>query len=106
MIRRPPRSTLFPYTTLFRSLVGRALGDEIEAIGANFLAMHQISAGVADESISHILRPPGIAAEDSEPGCTGEVSGRSAAAFDWAGNQATHAPFGGMTRQGSSGLMR
>src|SRR2546422_10545904 len=25
MIRRPPRSTLFPYTTLFRSLVG-ALG--------------------------------------------------------------------------------
>src|SRR3712207_7850955 len=22
MIRRPPRSTLFPYTTLFRSLVG------------------------------------------------------------------------------------
>src|SRR2546428_2386833 len=23
MIRRPPRSTLFPYTTLFRSLVGR-----------------------------------------------------------------------------------
>src|SRR3712207_6226147 len=26
MIRRPPRSTLFPYTTLFRS--GRALDDE------------------------------------------------------------------------------
>src|SRR2546425_8610812 len=24
MIRRPPRSTLFPYTTLFRSPVGRA----------------------------------------------------------------------------------
>src|SRR2546428_7271297 len=39
MIRRPPRSTLFPYTTLFRSLVARvgrieepdASGDEIEA---------------------------------------------------------------------------
>src|SRR3712207_7789129 len=32
MIRRPPRSTLFPYTTLFRSLVApagqRRLGDE------------------------------------------------------------------------------
>src|SRR2546425_5247234 len=30
MIRRPPRSTLFPYTTLFRSLVhhgGRVHGD-------------------------------------------------------------------------------
>src|SRR3712207_9593859 len=26
MIRRPPRSTLFPYTTLFRSLSGLALG--------------------------------------------------------------------------------
>src|SRR2546425_7359343 len=25
MIRRPPRSTLFPYTTLFRSLVGRGV---------------------------------------------------------------------------------
>src|SRR2546426_7826019 len=25
MIRRPPRSTLFPYTTLFRSLTHRAL---------------------------------------------------------------------------------
>src|SRR5258707_13372034 len=27
MIRRPPRSTLFPYTTLFRSCVGRRFGD-------------------------------------------------------------------------------
>src|SRR3712207_8829012 len=28
MIRRPPRSTLFPYTTLFRSLAPVALEDE------------------------------------------------------------------------------
>src|SRR2546430_13010312 len=27
MIRRPPRSTLFPYTTLFRSLPHRAAGE-------------------------------------------------------------------------------
>src|SRR3712207_8613755 len=27
MIRRPPRSTLFPYTTLFRSVVPREQGD-------------------------------------------------------------------------------
>src|SRR2546430_9910177 len=27
MIRRPPRSTLFPYTTLFRSLGGGVVGD-------------------------------------------------------------------------------
>src|SRR3712207_7864790 len=26
MIRRPPRSTLFPYTTLFRSAIGEELG--------------------------------------------------------------------------------
>src|SRR5256885_9979320 len=41
MIRRPPRSTLFPYTTLFRSLLGERAGianaagaakaDQIEA---------------------------------------------------------------------------
>src|SRR3712207_6980567 len=27
MIRRPPRSTLFPYTTLFRSILATALGS-------------------------------------------------------------------------------
>src|SRR3712207_8365636 len=33
MIRRPPRSTLFPYTTLFRSH-GRALGGQaVEVLG-------------------------------------------------------------------------
>src|SRR2546422_3743109 len=26
MIRRPPRSTLFPYTTLFRSTIGETVG--------------------------------------------------------------------------------
>src|SRR2546430_17718000 len=30
MIRRPPRSTLFPYTTLFRSLLGDAIAVEAE----------------------------------------------------------------------------
>src|SRR6266436_7182258 len=33
MIRRPPRSTLFPYTTLFRSLVG---ASKEEAAAARF----------------------------------------------------------------------
>src|SRR5260221_8820853 len=31
MIRRPPRSTLFPYTTLFRSAVGRRLAGHLGA---------------------------------------------------------------------------
>src|SRR2546430_7797500 len=30
MIRRPPRSTLFPYTTLFRSIDGNSLTDPIK----------------------------------------------------------------------------
>src|SRR2546427_12964656 len=33
MLRRPPRSTLFPYTTLFRSDLG-ALGGELEKLAA------------------------------------------------------------------------
>src|SRR2546430_6227028 len=37
MIRRPPRSTLFPYTTLFRSLLARAmetyLGRIVRSLG-------------------------------------------------------------------------
>src|SRR2546422_3582947 len=42
MIRRPPRSTLFPYTTLFRSTHGRSqlhkYGPEVQH--ALFLAWH------------------------------------------------------------------
>src|SRR2546426_8843868 len=34
MIRRPPRSTLFPYTTLFRSIPVRIEGDELVGRGA------------------------------------------------------------------------
>src|SRR2546429_5311420 len=34
MIRRPPRSTLFPYTTLFRSCTGREVdAAEMERLG-------------------------------------------------------------------------
>src|SRR5256885_12230800 len=40
MIRRPPRSTLFPYTTLFRSLGhGHAAGDDL-AIAPHFEVAH------------------------------------------------------------------
>src|SRR2546426_6409948 len=34
MIRRPPRSTLFPYTTLFRSGLQRHHGDDRRAVRA------------------------------------------------------------------------
>src|SRR5260221_6977965 len=42
MIRRPPRSTLFPYTTLFRSCVGLGELDEARAI-------YQQSLKIADK---------------------------------------------------------
>src|SRR5256885_6243989 len=35
MIRRPPRSTLFPYTTLFRSLIG---GNAVSSAAARRIA--------------------------------------------------------------------
>src|SRR3712207_9571748 len=49
MIRRPPRSTLFPYTTLFRSVEGEAVegahpGGEVDA-----LVRHR--RGVADGAV-------------------------------------------------------
>src|SRR5689334_23981558 len=33
MIRRPPRSTLFPYTTLFRSLDDEPVGSQAQSLG-------------------------------------------------------------------------
>src|SRR3712207_8901093 len=41
MIRRPPRSTLFPYTTLFRSFTAVA-GDELPAAGKTVDGQHAI----------------------------------------------------------------
>src|SRR3712207_7519520 len=32
MIRRPPRSTLFPYTTLFRSVLGHLALERLDAV--------------------------------------------------------------------------
>src|SRR2546426_11788755 len=47
MIRRPPRSTLFPYTTLFRSLIfGRPLNRSREMLGRLLAAEHPAAADV------------------------------------------------------------
>src|SRR5687768_18114987 len=35
MIRRPPRSTLFPYTTLFRSLLVHFIRDDADLTGTH-----------------------------------------------------------------------
>src|SRR2546430_8599582 len=60
MIRRPPRSTLFPYTTLFRSLaiaLGVALGYAVQLINQaainEFAAAVQTLSGEAERSEEH-----------------------------------------------------
>src|SRR2546427_7655430 len=54
MIRRPPRSTLFPYTTLFRSRGDRA-GDDRDAVS---VALGRVSAGLRHRGLAACIPPP------------------------------------------------
>src|SRR3712207_7565645 len=58
MIRRPPRSTLFPYTTLFRSagFLGSHLCDELLARGHRVICVDNLETGSL-ANIAHIRRP-------------------------------------------------
>src|SRR3989449_8611431 len=64
MIRRPPRSTLFPYTTLFRSLRdhGFDLSDDllVDPRGLDGGDAHRLVPGraPAPRLIRHVRRPP------------------------------------------------
>src|SRR3989441_7738830 len=55
MIRRPPRSTLFPYTTLFRSqIVGSSVGALVGAAwsaGKSIAELHEIAVGLVRKDI-------------------------------------------------------
>src|SRR3712207_8481716 len=54
MIRRPPRSTLFPYTTLFRSLLQRVLAAvEDEVVGEGALLLHDLAVGRDVVGVDH-----------------------------------------------------
>src|SRR5258708_27538199 len=70
MIRRPPRSTLFPYTTLFRSVLLEAAADgEDDVGGLRKFRRRQRSVGgaaeAADAEREHmILRERALAVED------------------------------------------
>src|SRR3712207_8478189 len=52
MIRRPPRSTLFPYTTLFRSRAG--VGAQVDHLGAGV----GLLAAVGDGDGVELARAP------------------------------------------------
>src|SRR3712207_7652243 len=53
MIRRPPRSTLFPYTTLFRSIQGggRLVGDQQRRMAGQGLRNHDALAHAARQLV-------------------------------------------------------
>src|SRR3712207_8788668 len=60
MIRRPPRSTLFPYTTLFRSQGGRAQRPHPAVVGRAILRLgvlddRQGRLGLADRRRAAVL---------------------------------------------------
>src|SRR2546422_3467402 len=59
MIRRPPRSTLFPYTTLFRSRVGSRFVDapEVRHISTDLV---ELSITCADCEAPGLTGPIGI----------------------------------------------
>src|SRR5256885_10105314 len=60
MIRRPPRSTLFPYTTLFRSisLPGRRGFDALNTKDASALWILMLLVGVRSEEHTSELQSP------------------------------------------------
>src|SRR3712207_7686007 len=49
MIRRPPRSTLFPYTTLFRSRAGEGVDCARRGGGRGHLHLHALDGPAPDE---------------------------------------------------------
>src|SRR3712207_6956609 len=61
MIRRPPRSTLFPYTTLFRSARGHGLAERRALRGP---AAHELQRALGHADGAHAV----VDAPRAEPG--------------------------------------
>src|SRR3712207_9438657 len=85
MIRRPPRSTLFPYTTLFRSEEagggswGRTLRDQYCCLGASPARMVWLlsALGLLPEFWGRVQVPPTSLASPTSGGRAGPVCLRS-----------------------------
>src|SRR5258708_26133161 len=59
MIRRPPRSTLFPYTTLFRSGESGQVAGRIDALDMVAAPREQLDQGaVVAGQLEHVERAP------------------------------------------------
>src|SRR3712207_7185488 len=65
MIRRPPRSTLFPYTTLFRSRTGLESGTQSAKEYLYYRGMHGDKQPSGARSVS-ITDSQGVAVTDDE----------------------------------------
>src|SRR2546422_5526531 len=84
MIRRPPRSTLFPYTTLFRSVLGRLLTVLLDEKGRLRRTARQIRAmralaeasGNALDRIGADLASPRFSDEQRSEEHTSELQSR------------------------------
>src|SRR2546430_11203335 len=73
MIRRPPRSTLFPYTTLFRSdlaeggrlgLVALLLGRRLDVLERSEELAHLALIGLVGDGLLHL--PDGAVLDDDD----------------------------------------
>src|SRR2546428_5807013 len=72
MIRRPPRSTLFPYTTLFRSP-----GSKTEPLQTPVTRNDPVRARASGHSTTAVARPPTRALTGRSEEHTSELQSRS-----------------------------
>src|SRR5256886_17317336 len=83
MIRRPPRSTLFPYTTLFRSLMQVALEAGAEDVVPNADHSAEVLADPLEfDTVCAVLTHHGFAP------ATAEVTQRAATSLELSGETA------------------
>src|SRR5438874_8909106 len=66
MIRRPPRSTLFPYTTLFRSH-GRPAVDGARPMDSRRRRAGRRRAGAAAAPLGPLAKPRGVHGAAAQP---------------------------------------
>src|SRR3989449_3529222 len=92
MIRRPPRSTLFPYTTLFRSLDVSASGAVTIGLTKQVDRLTAVAADVLTYTLAYAASGSGtdssVTLADTIPAGASYVAG----SMRWNGTPLTHAP--------------